>query len=50
MDTVNVEAMDRYRLWRNKDNWVWIKEIELLRQFLSFAVTASGQPRIPRKV
>ena len=36
VDRVNVEAMDRYALWRVKDGWAWIKEIELLRQFFEF--------------
>jgi len=36
VDSVNVEAMDRYARWRDKDGWVWIKEIELLRQFFEF--------------
>ena len=28
--------MDGYAVWRNKDNWTWIKEIEILRQFFAF--------------
>jgi len=36
IDQVDVEVMDRYRLWRDKTNWTWIKEIELLRQFFEF--------------
>jgi site-specific recombinase XerD len=28
--------MDRYSQFRNKTNWTWIKEIELLRQFFEF--------------
>jgi integrase len=36
LDKLDVEAMDRYRLWRSKTNWTWIKEIELLRQFFEF--------------
>lgn len=36
IDRLRVEHMDRYALWRNKQNWTWIKEIELLRQFFEF--------------
>ena len=36
VDAIHVEAMDRYALWRAKDGWAWIKEIELLRQFFEF--------------
>ena len=36
IDSVYVEAMDRYALWRAKGGWAWIKEIELLRQFFEF--------------
>lgn len=36
VDQVIVENMDGYALWRNKTNWTWIKEIEILRQFFEF--------------
>ena len=36
VDRVRVEDMDRYALWRNKENWTWVKEVELLRQFFEF--------------
>jgi len=36
VDRVRVEDMDRYALWRNKANWTWVKEVELLRQFFEF--------------
>jgi site-specific recombinase XerD len=36
VDQVNVESLDGYALWRNKENWTWIKEIEILRQFFEF--------------
>jgi integrase len=36
VDQADVEVMDHYTLWRNKTNWTWIKEIELLRQFFEF--------------
>ncbi|HLG99486.1 MAG TPA: tyrosine-type recombinase/integrase [Bryobacteraceae bacterium] len=35
-DRIDVEAMDRYALWRAKGGWAWIKEIELLKQFFEF--------------
>jgi len=36
VDQIGVESMDSYALWRNKENWTWIKEIEILRQFFEF--------------
>ena len=36
VDRVQLEDMDRYAMWRNKKNWTWVKEIELLRQFFEF--------------
>lgn len=36
VDRVQIENMDRYALWRNKENWTWVKEVELLRQFFEF--------------
>ena len=36
LDSIHVETMDRYALWRAKGGWAWIKEIELLRQFFEF--------------
>ncbi len=36
VDQIDVETMDGYALWRNKINWTWIKEIEILRQFFEF--------------
>ena len=36
VDRVRVEDLDRYALWRNKENWTWVKEVELLRQFFEF--------------
>jgi site-specific recombinase XerD len=36
LDQVNVETMDRYTLWRAKEGWAWIKEVELLTQFFEF--------------
>jgi site-specific recombinase XerD len=36
VDQITVENLDGYALWRNKTNWTWIKEIEILRQFFEF--------------
>jgi hypothetical protein len=36
VDQIGVETLDGYPLWRNKQNWAWIKEIEILRQFFEF--------------
>jgi site-specific recombinase XerD len=36
VDRVRLEDMDRYALWRDKENWTWVKEVELLRQFFEF--------------
>jgi site-specific recombinase XerD len=36
VDQADVEPMDRYALWRAKDGWAWLKEIELLQQFFEF--------------
>jgi site-specific recombinase XerD len=36
VDRVQIEDMDQYALWRNKENWTWVKEVELLRQFFEF--------------
>ena len=49
LEQVNIEVMDRYRLWRNKTNWTWIKEIELLRQFFEFCRDREWTPKNPAK-
>jgi site-specific recombinase XerD len=36
VDQISIERLDGYALWRNKTNWTWIKEIEILRQFFEF--------------
>jgi site-specific recombinase XerD len=38
VDQVTVESIDGYALWRDKTNWTWIKEIEILRQFFAFCI------------
>jgi site-specific recombinase XerD len=49
VDQINVEVIDGYRLWRNKTNWTWIKEIEILRQFFSFCIDREWTSRNPAK-
>jgi len=49
VDQVGVEAMDGYHLWRNKENWTWIKEIEILRQFFAFCVEREWISKNPAK-
>jgi site-specific recombinase XerD len=50
VDQVNVESLDGYALWRNKTNWTWIKEIEILRQFFEFCRDREWTRRNPAKV
>jgi site-specific recombinase XerD len=49
VDQVNVETMDGYALWRNKENWTWIKEIEILRQFFEFCRDRDWTSKNPAK-
>jgi site-specific recombinase XerD len=49
VDKVRVEDMDGYKLWRKKQNWTWIKEIEILRQFFSFCVEREWARKNPAK-
>jgi site-specific recombinase XerD len=49
VDQINVEIMDGYRLWRNKTNWTWIKEIEILRQFFSFCIDREWTTKNPAR-
>jgi site-specific recombinase XerD len=46
---ISVETMDGYALWRNKANWTWIKEIEILRQFFAFCAEREWIRRNPAK-
>ena len=32
------DVLDGYAIWRNKENWTWIKEVEILRQFFAFCI------------
>jgi site-specific recombinase XerD len=49
VDQIGVEAMDGYSLWRNKTNWTWIKEIEVLRQFFAFCIDREWTSKNPAK-
>jgi integrase len=49
VDQVTVEGMDGYAIWRNKENWTWIKEIEILRQFFAFCIDREWARRNPAK-
>jgi site-specific recombinase XerD len=49
VDQIGIESMDGYALWRQKINWTWIKEIEILRQFFAFCVDREWIRRNPAK-
>jgi len=49
VDQVTVEIMDGYALWRNKTNWTWIKELEILRQFFGFCIEREWTRKNPAK-
>lgn len=49
VDQVTVELLDGYALWRDKQNWTWIKEIEILRQFFHFCRDRDWINRNPAK-
>jgi site-specific recombinase XerD len=49
VDQVIVEVMDGCTLWRNKENWTWIKEIEILRQFFAFCIEREWTSKNPAK-
>jgi site-specific recombinase XerD len=46
---VGVEVLDSYRLWRSKENWTWIKEIEILRQFFAFCIEREWTSKNPAR-
>lgn len=48
-DQVSVESLDGYAVWRSKENWTWIKEIEILRQFFNFCRDRDWTTRNPAK-
>ena len=49
VDQIRVETLDGYALWRNKDNWTWIKKIEILRQFFAFCIDREWTRKNPAK-
>jgi site-specific recombinase XerC len=49
VDQIAVESMDGYALWRNKTNWTWIKEIEILRQFFAFSIDREWTRKNPAR-
>jgi site-specific recombinase XerD len=49
VDQIMVETMDGYAIWRNKNNWTWIKEIEILRQFFAFCIDREWTRKNPAK-
>ncbi len=49
VDQVVVETMDGYNTWRNKEDWTWIKEIEILRQFFAFCIEREWTSKNPAK-
>jgi len=49
VDQITVENLDGYALWRNKTNWTWIKEIEILRQFFGFCMEREWTRKNPAK-
>jgi site-specific recombinase XerD len=49
VDQITVETMDGYALWRNKVNWTWIKEIEILRQFFAFCIDREWTRKNPAR-
>ena len=49
VDHITVETMDGYAIWRDKKNWTWIKEIEILRQFFAFGIEREWTRKNPAK-
>jgi len=49
VDQITVETMDGYAVWRNKNNWTWIKEIEILRQCFAFSIEREWTRKNPAK-
>ncbi len=49
LDQVTVEVLDRYSLARAKENWTWLKELELLRQFFNFCIDREWTNKNPAK-
>jgi hypothetical protein len=49
VNEISVEKMDGYARWRNKTDWAWIKELEILRQFFNFCIEREWTSRNPAK-
>ena len=49
VDQMTLESLDKYSLRRSKENWRWIKEIEVLRQFFSFCIDREWTTKNPAK-
>lgn len=49
VDQISVETLDGYALWRDKMNWTWIKEVEILRQFFAFSIDREWTRKNPAK-
>jgi len=49
LDQVSVEALDGYSRGRAKENWTWLKELELLRQFFNFCIDREWTTKNPAK-
>jgi len=42
-------VLDGYALWRNKENWTWIKDFEILREFCAFCIDRDWIIKNPAK-
>lgn len=49
VNQISVENLDGYARWRDKTNWTWIKEVEILRQFFNFCIEREWTSRNPAK-
>jgi site-specific recombinase XerD len=49
LDQLSVEALDGYSRGRAKENWTWLKELELLRQFFNFCIDREWTTKNPAK-
>jgi site-specific recombinase XerD len=49
LDQVTLEVLDGYSRSRAKQNWTWLKELELLRQFFSFCIDREWTTKYPAK-
>lgn len=47
VDGITLELLDSYARGREKENWTWIKEVEILRQFMKFCVARDWTAKNP---